>query len=131
MACSTLIDSSIALAFEFQLQVLRQQLLGFEVEIEGPQRRVARGVLQVAVDFQVILPFRPTVLGPGGAHAGVAVDTTATVERKVAALMCHKSQLPDPDAVALRVQDWSRANGELAGLAEGRSAELFRVVQIP
>jgi len=71
------------------------------------------------------------IMGPGGEHAGVAVDTTATVERKVAALMCHKSQLPDPDAVAQRVRDWSRANGELAGLPEGRSAELFRVIRIP
>ena len=61
----------------------------------------------------------------------MAVDTTATVQRKVAALMCHKSQMADPDAVAQRVQDWARANGELAGLADGRSAELFRVVQIP
>jgi LmbE family N-acetylglucosaminyl deacetylase len=71
------------------------------------------------------------IMGPGGQHAGVAVDTTATVERKVAALMCHKSQMPDPDAVAQRVRDWSRANGELAGLPEGRAAELFRVVLIP
>ena len=71
------------------------------------------------------------IMGPGGEHAAVAVDTTATVERKVAALMCHKSQLPDPDAVAQRVQDWSRANAELAGLPEGRSAELFRVIRIP
>jgi LmbE family N-acetylglucosaminyl deacetylase len=71
------------------------------------------------------------IMGPGGQQAGVAVDTTATVGRKVAALMCHKSQMPDPDAVAQRVQDWARANGELAGLAEGRSAELFRVIRIP
>ena len=46
----------------------------------------------------------------------VAVDTTATVERKVAALMCHKSQMPDPDGVEQRVRDWARGNGELAGL---------------
>jgi LmbE family N-acetylglucosaminyl deacetylase len=71
------------------------------------------------------------IMGPGGQHTGVAVDTTATVERKVAALMCHKSQMPDPDAVAQRVRDWSRANGALAGLPEGRAAELFRVVLIP
>ena len=71
------------------------------------------------------------IMGPAGQGAGVAVDTTATVQRKVAALMCHKSQMADPDAVAQRVQDWARANGELAGLADGRSAELFRVVQIP
>jgi LmbE family N-acetylglucosaminyl deacetylase len=71
------------------------------------------------------------IMGPGGQGASVAVDTTATVQRKVAALMCHKSQMPDPEAVAQRVQDWGRANGELAGLGEGRSAELFRVVLIP
>ena len=71
------------------------------------------------------------MMGPGGQGAAIAVDTTATVERKVAALMGHKSQMADPDAVAQRVQDWGRANGELAGLGEGRSAELFRTVQIP
>jgi LmbE family N-acetylglucosaminyl deacetylase len=71
------------------------------------------------------------IMGPGGDHAGVAVDTTDTVGRKVAALMCHKSQMPDPDGVEQRVRDWSRANGELAGLSEGRSAELFRVIRIP
>jgi LmbE family N-acetylglucosaminyl deacetylase len=71
------------------------------------------------------------IMGPGGQQAGVAVDTTDTVERKVAALMCHKSQLPDPGAVEQRVRDWSRANAALAGLPEGRAAELFRVVLIP
>jgi hypothetical protein len=29
------------------------------------------------------------------------------------------------------VRDWARGNGELAGLAEGRAAELFRVIRIP
>ncbi len=71
------------------------------------------------------------IMGPGGDQAGVAVETTATVERKVAALMSHKSQMPDPDGVAQRVRDWARGNAELAGLPEGRSAELFRVIRIP
>ena len=70
-------------------------------------------------------------MGPGGQGAGIAVDTTATVERKVAALMCHKSQMPDPDARAQRVLAGAAASGELAGFAEGRSAELFRVIRIP
>jgi hypothetical protein len=56
---------------------------------------------------------------------------TATVDRKVAALMCHKSQMPDPDGVGERVRDWARANAELAGFVEGGSAELFRVILIP
>jgi LmbE family N-acetylglucosaminyl deacetylase len=71
------------------------------------------------------------IMGPGGQNAGVAVDTTTTVERKVAALMCHKSQMPDPDGVAQRVRDWGRSNAEFAGLAEGHTAELFQVVRIP
>ena len=71
------------------------------------------------------------IMGPGGDHTGVAVDTTATVDRKVAALMCHKSQMPDPDGVEQRVRDWARGNADLAGLGEGRFAELFRVIRIP
>jgi LmbE family N-acetylglucosaminyl deacetylase len=68
----------------------------------------------------------------GGAHAGgVAVETTATVERKVAALMCHKSQMTDPDAVAQRVRTWARQQAEVAGLPDDASAELFRVTNIP
>ena len=56
---------------------------------------------------------------PAVSRPSVAVDTTATVERKVAALMCHKSQMSDPDAVAQRVHDWARGNAELAGLPRG------------
>ena len=71
------------------------------------------------------------IMGPAGDRAGVAVDTTATLQRKVSALMCHKSQLPDPDAVAQLVQNAGRSLGELAGLPEGSAAELFRVTRIP
>jgi LmbE family N-acetylglucosaminyl deacetylase len=71
------------------------------------------------------------IMTPGERGAHVAVDTTATVERKVAALMCHESQLGDPDAVARRVLSMSQAQGELAGLPEGSSAELYRVTRIP
>ena len=70
------------------------------------------------------------LMGPGGTP-GIAVDTTATVERKVAALLCHKSQIPDPDGVSARILDWARVAGETAGLTEGSSAELFRVIPIP
>jgi LmbE family N-acetylglucosaminyl deacetylase len=71
------------------------------------------------------------IMGPGGRSAGIAVDTTDTVERKVAALMSHKSQMPEPDGVAQRVREWGSGNGQLAGLPEGSSAELFRVTLIP
>ena len=72
-------------------------------------------------------------MGPHGGRESRASrsETTATVERKVAALMCHKSQMADPDAVARRVLAWSREQAEVAGLADGASAELFRVTHIP
>jgi LmbE family N-acetylglucosaminyl deacetylase len=71
------------------------------------------------------------IMGPGGDGAGIAVETTATVERKVAALMCHESQMTDPDAIAQRVAAGARAQAEVAGLPDGASAELFRVTRIP
>ncbi|MGA2472829.1 MAG: PIG-L deacetylase family protein [Acidimicrobiales bacterium] len=71
------------------------------------------------------------IMGPGGDGAGIAVETTATVEHKVAALMCHKSQMTDPDAIAQRVVAGARAQAEVAGLPDGASAELFRVTRIP
>jgi LmbE family N-acetylglucosaminyl deacetylase len=71
------------------------------------------------------------IMGPGGRSAGIAVDTTATVERKVSALLCHKSQIGDPEGVTDRVLTAGRALGELAGFPEGSTAELFRVTRIP
>jgi len=69
--------------------------------------------------------------GAGAASSRIAVETTATVDRKVAALMCHKSQMTDPDAIAQRVRAAALAMGATAGLLEGRSAEVFRVTRIP
>jgi LmbE family N-acetylglucosaminyl deacetylase len=73
------------------------------------------------------------IMGPGRPDAdAVAVDTTDTVERKVSALMCHKSQMPDPvDAIGERIRTWALAAGEAAGLPAGHSAEMFRVIRIP
>ena len=69
--------------------------------------------------------------GAGAASSRIAVETSATVDRKVAALMCHKSQMTDPDAIAQRVRAAALAMGATAGLPEGRSAEVFRVTRIP
>ncbi len=59
------------------------------------------------------------------------MDTTATLQRKISALMCHKSQISDPDGVAQRILAAGRAQGERAGLPGGSAAELFRVTRIP
>jgi LmbE family N-acetylglucosaminyl deacetylase len=71
------------------------------------------------------------IMGPGADGAGIAVETTDTVDRKVAALLCHASQIADPDDVAARVRVAAQAQASAAGLPAGASAELFRVTHIP
>jgi hypothetical protein len=67
----------------------------------------------------------------GGEGPNMAVETTATIERKVAALLSHQSQIGDPAGVTERITSGGRAQGEAAGLPPGASAELFRVTLIP
>ncbi|WP_020578568.1 PIG-L deacetylase family protein [Actinopolymorpha alba] len=57
-----------------------------------------------------------------------AVDVTDTFDRKIAALLAHKSQHPQPDQLAPRVRDWLTRGAREAGLPEGRLAESFFVV---
>ena len=61
----------------------------------------------------------------------VAVETTSTVDLKVAALLCHQSQIADPAWVTDLVMTSGRAAGAEAGLPEGSTAELFRITRIP
>jgi len=56
------------------------------------------------------------------------VDITSAVDRKVAALRCHASQLPDPDGTERMVRGWTTALAQQAGLPDGRYAEGVRVV---
>jgi LmbE family N-acetylglucosaminyl deacetylase len=56
------------------------------------------------------------------------VDTTETLERTVKALLCHVSQLPDPDGLEDRMVGWGRTIAAAGGLPEGRTAEAFKVV---
>ena len=56
------------------------------------------------------------------------VDVTDTAERKLAALRCHASQLPEVEAVETRVRGWLAATAAAGGLPEGRLAEAFQVV---
>jgi LmbE family N-acetylglucosaminyl deacetylase len=64
----------------------------------------------------------------GGPDSDHAVDVTAHLDTKLAAVRCHASQLPDPAASADRVRAWLHHNAEVAGLPAGRAAERFRVV---
>lgn len=56
------------------------------------------------------------------------VDITDQLERKIRALLAHRSQHPDPVRMEERVRSWFRTTGTSFGLDEGRSAEAFRVV---
>lgn len=69
---------------------------------------------------EVWIPF-----GPRG--AGV-VDITDQLDRKIEALMCHRSQHRDPAAMEERVRTWWQGIAAEHGLPEGSSAEAFRVI---
>jgi LmbE family N-acetylglucosaminyl deacetylase len=57
-----------------------------------------------------------------------AVDITATIERKIAALRSHQSQLVDPESLEEMIRSWGSATAVALGLPEGRFAESFQVV---
>jgi LmbE family N-acetylglucosaminyl deacetylase len=67
-------------------------------------------------------------VGIGNSAATHYLDITTAVDRKIEALLSHKSQLPDPDATRTLVRSWTSANAQTCGLPEGRAAELMRVV---
>jgi len=67
-------------------------------------------------------------MGIGREAATHYIDITAAVDRKIEALLSHKSQLPDPDATEAMVRTWTGAIAQAAGLLEGRAAEALRVV---
>ena len=56
------------------------------------------------------------------------IDITDAIDRKIEALLCHKSQLPDPEATGEMVRGWTSMIATSAGLPEGRFAEAVRVV---
>lgn len=64
----------------------------------------------------------------GGLTGPNAVDVTAVVERKIAALLSHVSQHTDPQGTATMVRDWMTNVAKQLGLPDGASAETFRVV---
>ena len=67
----------------------------------------------------------PEIYLMAAAQGDTVVDITDTIERKLAALRCHRSQYSDWDDLAERIRGWARLNAEQNGLGEGRSAETF------
>jgi len=56
------------------------------------------------------------------------VDVTATADRKLEALRCHRSQYQEWAPLEERVRGWLRASAESAGLPDGAAAEGFHRV---
>lgn len=70
----------------------------------------------------------PEVWVTGGPDPDVWVDTTDVLNRKIKALLCHVSQLPEPDGLEERLRVWGQATARAGGLPEGRTAECYRVL---
>ncbi len=59
--------------------------------------------------------------------ADVWVDTTGTVEVRIAALREHRSQIREPEGLEKRIREWSGEAGQLIGT---EAADAFRLVDI-
>ena len=60
-------------------------------------------------------------------HADTWVDVSDTLDRRIAALRCHVSQLRHPERLDERMRAWAQAEGEPIG---ARYGEAFRLVVI-
>ena len=60
------------------------------------------------------------------AHVNTRIDISSTIERKIEALRCHKSQVDPGDGQWIR--DW--ADGEAGKAAGMQYAEAFRVIKL-
>ncbi len=63
------------------------------------------------------------------AGQGHAVDVTDVFDRKLAALRAHESQTAHMSDLEGMLRGWLGHNASVAGLPEGRLAEVFRVLQ--
>jgi LmbE family N-acetylglucosaminyl deacetylase len=63
--------------------------------------------------------------GPSPKHF---IDTTAVLDKKIAALLCHVSQHTDPEGLPERMRGWGEQIAQAGGLPAGRTAEAFLVV---
>jgi LmbE family N-acetylglucosaminyl deacetylase len=61
--------------------------------------------------------------------SSIVVDTSAAIDRKVAALRCHRSQVGEGEQLDERIRAWGVATAVDAGLPDGATAEAFQVVQ--
>jgi LmbE family N-acetylglucosaminyl deacetylase len=68
-------------------------------------------------------------IGGGGASGPtMVVDTTSTIDKKIEALRCHRSQVGDGERLEGMLREWGSMIAKLGGLPKGRLAEGFRVL---
>jgi LmbE family N-acetylglucosaminyl deacetylase len=60
-------------------------------------------------------------------HPTAHVDVTTTLDRKLAALRAHGSQIRHPEQLESRIREWAREEGTTIGV---EAAEAFRVIVI-
>jgi len=65
----------------------------------------------------------------GQPHPDRWVDTTDALDRKIAALLRHQSQHPDPSWIPEGMRQWGADNATRVGLPEGRLAEVYRRIE--
>ncbi|HEV3226709.1 MAG TPA: PIG-L deacetylase family protein [Acidimicrobiales bacterium] len=70
----------------------------------------------------------PEIWMMGGPAVNVHVDTSGVIDRKVKALLCHASQIGDPDAMDTLIRTWGAAVAKTVGLPDGSYAEAFQRV---
>ena len=73
----------------------------------------------------------PQVWISGGPQPNHFVDMTDTFARKVAALRAHESQTGHMTNLEEMLRGWLGRSAAMGGLAEGRLAEAFQVLQVP
>ncbi len=62
----------------------------------------------------------------GGPDPDHYVDITDVINKKIEALLCHKSQISDPDRIQKMLPEWANEVAAEGGLPAGRLAESFR-----
>ncbi len=70
----------------------------------------------------------PEVWLSGTDEPNIYIDITGTIEQKVEALLCHKSQLDEPDKMDNLLREWASEAAKAGGLPPGSHAECFRIV---
>jgi LmbE family N-acetylglucosaminyl deacetylase len=64
-------------------------------------------------------------------HATVWVDISSTLDRKLAALREHRSQIQEPERLETRIREWATEEGAAAGLEAAESLRLIVIDDDP